>query len=159
MPLCVILLISLLYPAYGKDCKQWIKAKLDSMSAPYTITETGDFRVEFPVEFSVDGRTQFLFIDPDSKEFFTEDVIEIWSPVYSCNGPVSAEIANKLLKDNAEHLVGFWNVVTNSEGGSYVIFKRVYDVETIKKMFSLYIFDIASTADDMEKKLTGEDKY
>ncbi len=158
-PLCFILLPSILYPVYAKDCTQWIKAQLDSMSASYTITEAGRFKVEYPVDFSVDGRTQLVFIDSKTQNFFTEDVLEIWSPVYSCRGPLSAEIANKLLKDNSEHLVGFWEVNTDSEGASFVLFKTVYEAEAIKKWFSLHIYYIASTADEMEKKLTGEDKY
>ncbi|NPV14661.1 hypothetical protein HPY86_06995 [candidate division WOR-3 bacterium] len=160
MPLCVILLISLLYPSYGKDCSQWIKAQLDSMETSYTITEDGTFKLEFPVEFSVDGRTQLVFIDSKTESFLANDVLEIWSPVFCCEGPLSAEIANMLLKDNSENLVGFWQINTSSSGKSYVIFKMVYDAENIKKLLSLYLFTVASAADDMEKKLTnGGDQY
>jgi hypothetical protein len=129
------------------------------MPVSYKITEAGNFRVEFPVELSVDGRTQLVFIDSKTKLFYTDDVMEIWFPVYSCNGPIAAEIANKLLNDNAEHLVGSWEGVTDSEGTSVVLFKTVYKAEHIKKWFGLILFSIASTADEMEKKLTGEDKY
>ncbi len=160
MGLCVILLISILYPVYAKDCSQWIKAQLDSMGTSYTITEDGAFKLEYPVEFSVDGRTQLVFIASKTENFLANDVLEIWSPAFSCEGPLSAEIANILLKDNSDNLVGFWEINTSSSGKSYVIFKVVYDAENIKKLFSLYVLAVASAADDMEKKLTnGGDQY
>ncbi len=72
IPLCFILLTAILYPGYGKDCSPWIKAKLDSVSASYTVTEDGEFKWEYPVEFAVDGRTQLVFINSKSKDFLSD---------------------------------------------------------------------------------------
>lgn len=135
-----------------------VKARLDQLGYKYELNADGDFKL-VPIE-TEDGRSQLAYVISKTQQYGTLEIREVMSPAYLSNGPLSAAVANRLLRENSEVKFGAWRVEVHNNGQKYLALFAVQitansDVETLR----LAIKSVLLVADRMEKELTGTDDY
>jgi hypothetical protein len=135
-----------------------IKAQLDQLGYKYELTVDGDFKL-IPIK-TEDGRSQLVYVNASTQQYSSLEIREVMSPAYLSSGPLSAAVANRLLRENSEVKFGAWRVEPHSNGQKYLALFAVQisatsDAETLR----LAIKSVLLVADRMEKELTGTDDY
>ena len=135
-----------------------VKAILDQLGYKYELTSNGDFKL-IPIK-TEDGRSQLVYVNSDTQQYSSLEIREVMSPAYLSNGPLSAAVANRLLRENSEVKFGAWRVELHNNGQKYLALFAVQiaansDAETLR----LAIKSVLLIADRMEKELTGTDDY
>jgi hypothetical protein len=135
-----------------------VKALLEQLGYKYELTVDGDFKL-VPIK-TEDGRSQLVYVNSNTQQYSSLEIREIMSPAYLSNGPLSAAVANRLLRENSEVKFGAWRVELHSNGQKYLALFAVQisanaDAETLR----LAIKSVLLVADRMEKELTGTDDY
>lgn len=121
----------------------------------YTVDGDGDFRLGYNVG---DGRTQLIWILSNTSELETLEIRQIWSIAYRSKTPFSAGVANRLLEQNAKVKLGSWQV--RKMGDDYVaVFSAQIAADTDRLSLLLALHAVTTTADEIEKELTGKDNY
>jgi hypothetical protein len=135
-----------------------IKALLEQVGYKYELTADGDFKL-LPVK-TEDGRSQLAYVYSNTQQYGTLEIREVMSPAYLSNWPLSAAVANRLLRENGEVKFGAWRVDLQTGGQKHLALFAVQiaanaDAETLR----LAIKSVLLVADRMEKELTGTDDY
>ena len=135
-----------------------VKALLDQIGYKYELTATGDFKL-IPIK-TEDGRSQLVYVNSNTQQYSSLEIREVMSPAYLSTGPLSAAVANRLLRENGEVKFGAWRVEIHNNGQKYLALFAVQiaansDAETLR----LAIKSVLLVADRMEKELTGTDDY
>lgn len=135
-----------------------VRTQLDTLGYKYELTTDGDFKLT-PVK-TEDGRSQLIYVDSNTQQYGTLEIREVMSPAYLSTGPLSAAVANRLLRENSEVKFGAWRVETHNNGQKHLALFAVQisansDAETLR----LAIKSVLLVADRMEKELTGTDDY
>jgi hypothetical protein len=135
-----------------------VRAQLDQLGYKYELTSDGDFKL-IPIK-TEDGRSQLVYVYSNTQQYSTLEIREVMSPAYLSTGPLSAAVANRLLRENSEVKFGAWRVEPHSNGQKYLALFAVQisatsDTETLR----LAIKSVLLVADRMEKELTGTDDY
>lgn len=135
-----------------------VRAQLEQLGYKYELTAEGDFKL-IPIK-TEDGRSQLVYVYSNTQQYSTLEIREVMSPAYLSTGPLSAAIANRLLRENSEVKFGAWRVEPHSNGQKYLALFAVQisatsDTETLR----LAIKSVLLVADRMEKELTGTDDY
>lgn len=124
--------------------------KLNKKDTPYTVDEDGDFRILVNVE---DERTQLVWVRSSVNETDQQRVREIWTyGLRSEERRIPAHVANKLLAENAELIIGSWA----RQDGNAVLIIRIdadADADTLDEAIDL----AASIGDRMEQRLVSGD--
>ncbi len=121
----------------------------------YTVDGDGDFRLINDVG---DGRTQLALILSNTSELGTLEIRQIWSIAYGSKTPFSARVANRLLEQNSRVKLGAWQVRTM--GDDYVaVFSAQIAADTDRLSLLSALHAVTTTADEIEKELTGKDDY
>lgn len=121
----------------------------------YTVDGDGDFRLSNDVG---DGRTQLVWILSNTSELGTLEIRQIWSIAYRSKTPFSARVANRLLEENSKVKLGSWQV--RKMGDDYVaVFSAQIAADTDRLSLLLALHAATTTADEIEKELTGKDDY
>jgi hypothetical protein len=161
---CALLLGGGFAPALGqasvarKAGDARVKARLDQLGYKYELNVDGDFKLT-PIE-TEDGRSQLAYVISKTQQYGTLEIREVMSPAYLSTGPLSAAVANRLLRENSEVKFGAWRVESHNNGQKYLALFAVQitansDAETLR----LAIKSVLLVADRMEKELTGTDDY
>jgi hypothetical protein len=135
-----------------------VKALLDQIGYKYELTVDGDFKL---IPIATDsGRSQLAYVVSKTHQYGTLEIREVMSPAYSSTGPLSATIANRLLRENGEVKLGAWRIEPHANGQKSLALFAVQvaatsDAETLR----LAIKSVILVADRMEKELTGTDDY
>lgn len=137
----------------GTDTR--IEAQLESAELEYTIDEDGDFRLEYALP---DGRTQVVWVASRTSTLYALEMRDLWSVAMRSRGAPSAELANRLLQDNAARILGAWQV--QRSGDEYLVLfsaqlPATADLATVVQAMEA----VMATADAMEKDLTGSDEF
>lgn len=135
-----------------------VRALLDQIGYKYELTPDGDFKI-LPTK-TEDGRSQLAYVNSNTQQYSSLEIREVMSPAYLSRGPLSAAVANRLLRENNEVKFGAWRVELHDNDQKYLALFAVQisancDAETLR----LAIKSVLLVADRMEKELTGTDDY
>lgn len=121
----------------------------------HTIMKNGDIRMIFDTG---DGRSQAVVIATRVSQYLNLEVREIWGVAWKGSAELTAEQANKLLKDNERRKIGAWGLA--KDGNTY------YATFTVKiaanadgESLKAGIMAVAEVSDALEKELTNKDEF
>jgi hypothetical protein len=140
-------------PATVADAR--VERLLKEATAEYSVDADGDFRFVYDIG---GGRSQVVWIPSGTSDFGSLEIRQIWSIAHRSRGPLPADLANRLLDRNGAVILGAW--LTEQAGDEVgVIFAVQVAAETDAPTLRSAIHAVATTADAMEKELTGEDAF
>lgn len=127
--------------------------KLTRADIKFNINKFNDFTVLYNMG---KGRTQLAVISSYTEKYLSLETREIRSIAMQTHMPLSANAANRLLRDNTKF--GGWRV--SFYKGTYTVFFATYvaadcDSQTLKDAIDL----VVAAADKMERELTGKDEF
>lgn len=132
-----------------------VEKLLKEANLRYSVNKDGDFQL---VNALGDGRDQVVFILSKTVKLATLEIRQIWSIGYRSKTPLPGIVANRLLEKNSEVKLGAWQVL-KPDGDSVAIFAAKIAAETDKLSLLSAIQAVTTTADEIEKELTGKDDY
>jgi hypothetical protein len=132
-----------------------VEKLLKEAAAEYTIDEEGDFRL---VHDLGDGRSQLVWIPSGTTLLGALEIRQIWSLAYRTQSPLPSNIANKLLDRNGVVILGAW-LTQQAADELGVIFAAQLPAETDALSLRSAVHAVATTADSLEKDLTGQDQF
>jgi hypothetical protein len=148
-----------------------VKAALDEIGYKYEMTEDNDYKL-VPIQTEQTGtkpdgtpiwRSQLVYVNSNTEKYGTLEIREVLSPAFLSNGPLSAAVANRLLRENNSVKLGSWRLVvinTGSNAGKYLaMFAAQIAADSDAESLRLTIKSVILIADRMEKELTGADDY
>lgn len=148
-----------------------VKAALDRIGYKYELDKQNDYKLT-PIQTeqigtAADGkpiwRTQLVYINSNTEKYGSLEIREVLAPAFLSDGPLSAEVANKLLRENNTVKLGSWRVVHINSGpnvGKYLaMFAAQINADSDPESLRLTIKSVILIADRMEKELTNADDY
>jgi hypothetical protein len=148
-----------------------VKAALDSIGYKFELTEDNDYKL-VPIQTeqagtTADGkpifRSQLVYVNSNVEKYGTLEIREVLSPAFLSNGPLSAAVANRLLRENNSVKLGSWRLVVINSGtnaGKYLaMYAAQIAADSDAESLRLTIKSVILIADRMEKELTGTDDY
>jgi hypothetical protein len=134
-----------------------VRSALDNAGLKYTITDNGNFKIPFDMG---NGRTQVVIVNSKTYEFGGAEIREIFSvaAIVSSKSAFTHNNLFKLLELNETYKIGAWQI----HGGEspYILqFAIRAGANTSSSILADLIKLAAKTADDMEQRLTDEDKH
>lgn len=132
-----------------------VERLLTEAAAEYTVDEDGDFRLVYDIG---GGRSQLVWIPSGTSGFGPLEIRQVWSIAHRSQGPLEADLANRLLDRNGAVILGAW--LTEPAGDEVgVIFAAQLAADSDALSLRSVIHAVATTADAMEKELTGRDDF
>src|SRR5205807_4308329 len=108
-------------------------------------------------------RSQFVYFNSNTKKFGSLEIREVLAPAYLSDGPLSAGVANRLLRENNNVKLGSWRLVLINSGantGKYLLmYAAQISANSDAESLRLTIKSVILIADRMEKELTNKDDY
>lgn len=156
----MLLLLPVSNPAWSqvgakKSGDERVKKLLEDAEIKYEVDKDGDFKLINEVN---DGRTQLVFVLSETSKLGTLEIRQLWSVAYRSKDPFPALIANRLLEANSEVKLGAWQ--TLKMGNDYLaIFSAQVAADTDRRSLLLALHAVTTTADEIEKELTGKDDF
>ena len=148
-----------------------IKAALDEIGYKYEMTAENDYKL-VPIQTEQVGtdangkpkwRSQLVYVNSNTEKYGTLEIREVLSPAFLSNGPLSATLANRLLRENNTVKLGSWRLVVINSGpnaGKYLaMFAAQIGANSDAESLRLAIKSVILIADRMEKEITGADDY
>ena len=140
---------------------QRVKAALDQIGYKYELTADGDYKLApLPTE---GGRTQLVYVNSNTERFGTLEIREVLSPSFLSDGPLTADLANSLLRQNHQVKLGAWRVIPITQGSNsgkqLVMFAAQVAGSSDAEALRMTIRSVVLVADRMEKEVTGRDDY
>jgi hypothetical protein len=133
-----------------------VKVLLDELELKYEVDSDGDFKVGFELD---DGRSQVAFIRSETSELGKFEIREVFSVAFISDGPLDAGTANALLIYNAHVKLGSWRILRQQDDSCVAAFAAQIAANTDAKSLYTTLGAVINIADEVEKKLTGEDKF
>lgn len=127
-----------------------VKARLDATSTKFELDEDGDYKVTY--SFQKEKRSQLVFVSGGVEEVQGLRIRQIFSPAARIqkDGITDAK-AMELLKESNRNKLGSWEVAGDI---LYFVVKVPDSIDAVQMEAVMNI--AASTADDMETKLSGD---
>lgn len=128
---------------------------LEAEKLDYTIEESGEYSVV--IEWSNDaGRSQLVRIPSDTFRWQGGEYRDVYSVAFrtAVGKPVEAKLADRLLIENNDSLLGFWA----KQGDTVMNIARIRANATPSELRAAIVF-VAETADELEKEVTRKDDY
>jgi hypothetical protein len=142
-------------PAPAPTADVRVERLLKEIAAEHTVDEDGDFRLVYDIG---GGRSQLVWIPSGTSDFGALEIRQVWSIAHRSQGPLPADLANRLLDRNGAVILGAWLIEpAGDEIG--VIFAVQLAAETDALSLRSAIHAVATTADAMEMELTGKDDF
>ena len=148
-----------------------VKAALDEIGYKYELDSNNDYKL-VPIQTEQDGttadgkpkfRSQLVYVNSNTEKYGTLEIREVLAPAFLSNGPLSAAVANRLLRENNSVKLGSWRLVVINSGanaGKYLaMYAAQISADSDAESLRLTIKSVILIADRMEKELTGEDDY
>ncbi|MFC1736963.1 hypothetical protein ACFL1X_12670 [Candidatus Hydrogenedentota bacterium] len=105
------------------------------------------------------GRTQSVMLAPVG-ELAGCTVVSIFSPAAPIDGPLSQDLANRLLQENGNHKIGYWSVISGIAGKTVLGIEHSMILDTLDpEELNIVLNVVADEADKLEKELTGKDNF
>jgi hypothetical protein len=143
-----------------EDCSpdSRVTAALDELDIPYHYLPRSQ---KYEIHYALDsGRSQSVYIGSHTQWFMGVELRQIFSSALVSDGLLEARTANLLLRENFEMIHGGWSVMHDpDEKKHFVIFSLTAFASLPAKQLSPLIECVASTADDMESRLSGLDEF
>jgi hypothetical protein len=173
---CILLLAQAAVAQIGTQAKRppadpRVKAALDQIGYKFVLTEDNDYKL-VPIQTeqsgtSADGkaiyRSQLAYVNSNVEKYGTLEIREVLAPAFLSNGPLSAAVANRLLRENNSVKLGSWRLVVINSGanaGKYLaMYAAQISADSDAESLRLTIKSVILIADRMEKELTGTDDY
>lgn len=134
-----------------------VSRALNSLNLRYEVQNSGAYRVT--VRFNTQDRRQSALITSSTNTISSLEVREVSSLAYIHNGPLPANLANRLLQDNSRRTLGAWRILQLSDGSHAVLFAAQVDANASPEHLQAVLTAVLSTADLMEQELTNEDRF
>ena len=148
-----------------------VKAALEQVGYKFELDSNNDYKL-VPIQTeqagtAADGkpifRSQLVYVNSNVEKYGTLEIREVLSPAFLSNGPLSAAVANRLLRENNSVKLGSWRLIVINSGANAGKYLAMYaaqiaadsDAESLR----LTIKSVILIADRMEKELTGTDDY
>ncbi len=158
-------------PAKKPAADPRVKAALDEIGYKFEMNADNDYKL-LPIETeqagtSADGkpiwRSQLVYVNSNTEKYGSLEIREVLAPAFLSDGPLSAVVANRLLRENNTVKLGSWRLVAINSGpnaGKYLLMYAAQigansDAESLR----LTIKSVILIADRMEKELTNKDDY
>lgn len=128
-----------------------IKRHLEAKATPYEVDDDNDYSILVDMG---DGRTQQVYVISDTNRVDGINVREVWSTGYQAleKGMIPAKVANRLLEHSHEVILGSW-----VKQDDYAVFVIKIPADASADQLDSAIDSAASTADELEKKFTGDE--
>jgi hypothetical protein len=174
--LCLFLFAQVAFAQVGTTAKKppadpRVKAALDEIGYKFELTDDNDYKL-VPIQTEQDGttadgkpkwRSQLVYVNSNTEKYGALEIREVLAPAFLSNGPLSAAVANRLLRENNSVKLGSWRLVVINSGANTGKYLAMYaaqiaadsDAESLR----LTIKSVILIADRMEKELTGADDY
>lgn len=128
-----------------------IAAQLDAHGTPYRVDEDGDYRIIVTIS---EERSQLVWVRSKIHTSGSHRVREIWTyGMRSDERRIPAHIANRLLMENFELVLGAWA----RDGGNAILVLKIdadADAQTLDEAIDL----AATIGDRMEQRLVSGDE-
>jgi len=134
---------------------QRVEKLLKEAGLKYEIDEDGDFVLGNQIDAK---RTQLAWIMSRTSQLGHLEIREIWSIGYRSKGPIPAKIAARLLEQNGQVKLGAWHIRKMGEY-NVAVFAAQIAADTDATTLLLALHAVTTTADEMEKELTGKDEF
>jgi hypothetical protein len=158
-------------PAKKTPADPRVKVALDEIGYKFELTDDNDYKL-VPIQTeqsgtSADGkpvfRSQLVYVNSNVEKYGALEIREVLSPAFLSNGPLSAAVANRLLRENNSVKLGSWRLVVINSGanaGKYLaMYAAQITADSNAEALRLTIKSVILIADRMEKELTGTDDY
>ena len=148
-----------------------VKAALEEIGYEFELDANNDYKLlriqTEPSGKSADGkpifRSQLVYINSNVEKYGTLEIREVLAPAFLSNGPLSAAVANRLLRENNSVKLGSWRLVVINSGvdaGKYLaMYAAQIAADSDAESLRLTIKSVILIADRMEKEMTGADDY
>ncbi|HEX8707854.1 MAG TPA: hypothetical protein VF723_06290 [Pyrinomonadaceae bacterium] len=138
-----------------------VRSALNEIGYKFEMTGDNDFKL---VPIKTEGeRSQLVYVNSNTEKYGTLEIREVLAPAFLSNGPLSAAVANRLLRENNEVKLGSWRLVVINSGdnaGKYLaMYAAQVAADSDAESLRLAIKSVILIADRMEKELTGKDDY
>jgi hypothetical protein len=133
-----------------------VQQLLDHLGFKYTIDRDGDFKI---VMDTGDGRSQLGFVSSTTYKLASLEIREVWSVGYECDGPIPETVANYLLWQNHQMKLGAWKMIRYDSGRHLAAYAAQIAANTDAETLRTTILAVLVAADDVEKDLSGGDKF
>lgn len=148
-------------PAKKTPADPRVKASLDEIGYKFELTADNDYKL---VPIKTEGeRSQLVYVNSNTEKYGTLEIREVLAPAFLSNGPLSAAVANRLLRENNSVKLGSWRLVVINNGpnaGKYLaMYAAQIAADSDAESLRLTIKSVILIADRMEKELTGSDDY
>jgi hypothetical protein len=172
---CLLLFAQVAFAQLGAPAKRpladpRVKTALEQIGYKFELTEDNDYKLVPETEEigkKANGepiyRSQTVYVNSNVEKYGALEIREVVSPAYLSPGPLSAAVANRLLRENNSVKLGSWRVVVLNTGvnaGKYlVMYAAQISADSDAESLRLTIKSVILIADRMEKELTGTDDY
>lgn len=132
-----------------------ISRALDAEKLRFEIEESGEYSVV--IEWSNDGgRTQLVRIPSDTFRWQGAEYRDVYSVAFVTDKgrPVDGALANRMLVENNDSLLGFW-----AKQDDVVMNIARIPADASPSVLRAAVFFVGETADDLEKEVTRKDDY
>ncbi len=158
LPMVLVLLGALLLPppldAAPKGDKR-VESALKRLKVSYEVDDEGDFLLDF----AMDGnRTQRVVVFSRTQTYGAYEIREIASGAHYAALPIDGTVATQLMLDNPTRKVGHWEMQSGSDAWSVVFTARIPAKMKPDQLLDV-IEAVGATADDMEQRLNGGDRF
>jgi hypothetical protein len=148
-------------PAKKVPADPRVKASLDEIGYKFELTPDNDYKL-MPIKTEGE-RSQLVYVNSNTEKYGTLEIREVLAPAFLSNGPLSAAVANRLLRENNSVKLGSWRLVVINNGpnaGKYLaMYAAQIAADSEAESLRLTIKSVILIADRMEKELTGSDDY
>jgi hypothetical protein len=148
-----------------------VKAALDEIGYKYELDSHNDYKL-VPIRTEEDGtdaagkpkyRSQLVYVNSNTEKYGSLEIREVLAPAFLSDGPLPANLANRLLRDNNLVKFGSWRLVVINSGpntGKYLaMFAAQIGATADAESLRLTIKSVILIADQMEKEITNADDY
>ncbi|MBI2299735.1 MAG: hypothetical protein HYU66_12480 [Armatimonadetes bacterium] len=105
------------------------------------------------------GRTQQVLLHPVGT-VQGYPIVEIVSAAKEISEDLSAPLANRLLRENGEHSIGYWGIIAGPEGKALIGMHHNMMLDTLDpEELKVIVTALGVRADDLERELSGEDVF
>jgi hypothetical protein len=126
---------------------------LKSADLAYTPHSTGNFEVELD---GTDQEKQKVFVSKEIEYYERADVRKIWSLAHTAQEAPTADVALKLLQQNARTKLGSWMVEQGSDGGYLILYCVKLDATATPDALRSTMEYVAKLTTSMKKELTAD---
>jgi hypothetical protein len=134
-----------------------VKTKLEALDLKYEITDEGNFKVVFAMEKK---RSQLVIIKSKTYNYEGIEIREIFSVAAVANkkNEFTQSVLFSLLELNETYKLGAWQI-DGGESPFVLEFSLKISANSTQSVLSEAIMLAAKVAEEMEQKLTGDDKH